>query len=146
MIHCWRRLACIGGVKCIVLSNAGNQSKFLQLGGFFFHLLQMKFSKSVCWPPGVKFGSGPSEARTAVDFVYAKSQCPIFLSLTSLLNLHNIWPSMVLCLIYTWALWVWSTHLPSFSSHLTIWFFAILFPPVLYVTDSIWEGVKEKQD
>lgn len=41
-------IACTGGVTCTVLSNAGNQSTFLQLGGGFFPLSQMKFSNSVC--------------------------------------------------------------------------------------------------
>lgn len=148
MIHWQGRLACIGGVKCMVPSNAGKQSIFLQLGGVFFPFFQMKFSKSFCWPPGVKFSSGHSEARTAVDFVYAKSQ-PFWLSAQFFFHWHHFdtcipFDPQWYCSSHLLTLSdVWSTHLPPFSSQLTIWFSVMLFPPVLYVTNSVWEGVKD---
>ena len=59
-------------------------------GWGFFPFFQMKFSKTVCWPPRVKFSSDPSEARTAVDFVYAKSQ-PFWLSAQFFFHWHHFY-------------------------------------------------------
>lgn len=78
---------------------------------------QMKFSKSVCWPPGVKFSSGPSEARTAVDFVYAKSQ-PFWLSAQFFFHWHHFYTCVTFdpqwyCSSLTLAHFEWCLKHPS---------------------------------